>query len=252
MSDKKQLKELLSEWRDFYRYPGLQVQANGCAVRNVGKDFMDRIKRPARYYKIQKDDHGRKFIYIKPNGFNEKLYVDVLVATCFCPRTGDYIGHKDGNISNDCRFNLEWVDRNTYRQKYHSNKMIVHNNENFIWWKDDWYISEKGKLLKDGVLYDKYRTSIYDGDLDLERAIWAYVSEGTRLFIEDGVEEVWNKVILHIDGDYGNWDDTNLKSADLQSPEAQDLKMYRKAWLRQENRRFYEEKFHEPMPSCLE
>ena len=98
---------------------------------------------------------------------------------------------------------------------------LQQNGEIFAWWMKDFYISEKGHLLVDDWVYDSdyYLTGIYDSDLDLRRAVRAYIAwnDDERIFIEDGVKGVWNKVILHIDGDYGNWQESNLKPVDVDS-----------------------------------
>jgi hypothetical protein len=50
------------------------------------------------------------------NGKNKKVYVHVLVATLFKPRTDDLsiqkeVNHKDGNKKNNHADNLEWITR---------------------------------------------------------------------------------------------------------------------------------------------
>ena len=101
---------------------------------------------------------------------------------------------------------------------------------------------------------DYYLTGIYDSDLDLRRAVRAYIAwnDDERIFIEDGVKGVWNKVILHIDGDYGKWQESNLKPVDVDSPEACQIDESWKKWRLKENRRFYEARYNEPMPQFLE
>lgn len=242
------------EWRDYYEYPGLQVRRDGEVIRYIEKNNLGIQKRPPRYYTIKKESSGRRYINIKPNGQNQKLYVDVMVATCFCYRApGPYVAHKDGNIYNDCSYNLEWVDATTYRNKYHPERKIKHNGEDFIWWQRNIYISETGKLLIEGILYNSIHTSFYDSDLDLKRAVPAYIHyDSKRVFIEDGIKEVWNKVILHIDGDFGNWQDSNLKLVDINSPEACQRDESWKIWRLKEDRRFYEERDKKPMPQFLE
>lgn len=249
---------LKDEWRVLKMHVELEIKGDGSAIRSR-KTPTNRNHSITYYnYKIKNDIFGRRYIKVCPNGKNTTLFVDELVATCFCnpnPKL-EYIAHKDGDIANDCFDNLEWVDWDTYLYKYHRNKTRQQNGEIFAWWMKDFYISEKGHLLVDDWVYDSdyYLTGIYDSDLDLRRAVRAYIAwnDDERIFIEDGVKGVWNKVILHIDGDYGNWQESNLKPVDVDSPEACQIDESWKKWRLKENRRFYEARYNEPMPQFLE
>lgn len=242
----------LNEWRDYKGLVELQIKGDGSEVRAI-KNLQNK---PLYYnYKIQKDMFGRRFIKVKHNGEFKTLYVDELVATCCCnPNpTLKYIGHKDGDISNDSYDNLQWVDWNTYLYKFHCNKTKLHNGEIFAWWRYNWYVSEKGYMLIDDRLYNNIYTNMYDSDVDFWRVVHPFIPYNDRnIHIEDGVKAVWNKVILHIDGDFSNWKDTNLKIVDADDPEAKDYDNLWDDWKSKEGIRLFKEKYpNDPIPSFL-
>ena len=250
-------KELNQEWRNVPDYPELQVRGDGKAVRSV-KSLSGSAQKVQYYnYTIKQTSFGRAYIIRKPKGGEETLYVDELVASCFCPQKSgcSFVAHKDYDITNNHYDNLEWVNKNDYVSKYHLNRIKEVNGERFAWWKNNWYISEKGHMLIDGTLYAnaKVYTSLYDSDLDLWRIISPYIScNGNRIFIEEGVKAVWNKEILHIDGDFNNWQETNLKIVDTDSPEAKNNDVAWENWRKQENIRLFKERHpNEPYPSFL-
>lgn len=252
-------KVLNQQWRDIPNYPGLQVREDGNAVRAI-KSSPKSSGETLRYYNyaIKQDVFGRSFIKRKPNGVDQTLYVDELVAFGFCPQKSgcSYIAHKDFNIANNNFTNLEWVNRDDYYFKYHQNRVKVEYGETFVWWKNNWYISEIGHLLIDGWLYgEKYiYTNVYDYDVDFRRATHAFVPYNYDVYIhiEDGVKTVWNKVILHKDGDYGNWQESNLKAIDCCAPEAQDYEKLWTEWKRKEDIRLFQERFpNNPIPSFI-
>lgn len=250
--------EKFNEFRDVLNHPGLQVRGDGMAVRSV-KSLSGSAQKVQYYnYTIKQTSFGRAYIKRKPKGEKEEiLYVDQLVASCFCPQKSGCpcVAHKDFDITNNHYNNLEWVNKNDYVSKYHYNRIEDVNGERFAWWKNNLYISEKGHVLIDGILYTnaKVYTSLYDSDLDLWRVIPAYIScNGNRIFIEEGVKAVWNKEILHIDGDFNNWQETNLKIVDTDSPEAKNNNEAWENWRKQENIRLFKERHpNDPYPSFL-
>ena len=63
---------------------------------------------------------------------------------------------------------------------------------------------------------------------------------------------MWNKVILHKDGDYGNWQETNLKAVESNAPEAQYHEKLWTEWKRKEDIRLFQERFpNDPIPSFI-
>ena len=73
-----------------------------------------------------------------------------------------------------------------------------------------------------------------------------------HIHIEDGVKAVWNKVILHKDGNYGNWQESNLKAIDPDAPEAKDHEKLWAEWKRIEDIRLFHERFpNDPIPSFI-
>ena len=253
------MKEVLNQqWRDVPNYPDLQVKEDGKAVRAIKSLYGSTQKNPRYYnYSIKQDTFGRAYIKRKPNGADQVLFVDELVADSFCPQKSGcfYIAHKDFDITNNHYDNLEWVNRDDYFSKYHQNRIKVKYGERFAWWKNNWYISEIGHLLIDGWLYgEKYIfTNIDDYDVGFRRATHAFIPYGDEhIHIEDGVKTVWNKVILHKDGDYGNWQETNLKAVESNAPEAQYHEKLWTEWKRKEDIRLFQERFpNDPIPSFI-
>ena len=249
----------LKEWRDYNGIVKLQIKGDGSEVRAIKISPGNTTRAPQYYnYKIRKDNFGRRLIIVVPERKAMTLYVDELVATCFCDSSLEhkYIGHKDGDIANDSYDNLEWTDWNTYLYKYHRNKIKRYDGETFAWWKNNWYISEIGHLLIDGELYDENNiyTNIDDYDVGFRISTHAFVpyDDYEYIYIEEGVKAVWNKVIIHIDGDYGNWQKTNLKIVEPNAPEAQDLEKLWAEWKKKEDIRLFQERFpNDPIPSFI-
>ena len=114
-------KELNQEWRNVPDYPELQVRGDGKAVRSV-KSLSGSAQKVQYYnYTIKQTSFGRAYIIRKPKGGEETLYVDELVASCFCPQKSGcpFVAHKDYDITNNHYDNLEWVNKNDYVSKYH-------------------------------------------------------------------------------------------------------------------------------------
>ena len=252
-------KVLKLQWRDIPNYPDLQVREDGMAVRRVKSSDRSLQKSPKFYnYTIKKDAFGRAYIKKRTNGVDQVLFVDELVALSFCPQKSGcpYIAHKDFDIENNHYINLEWVNSNDYFSKYHQNRIKVEYGETFAWWKNNWYISEIGHLLIEGWLYDEksINTNIDDYDVGFRRAIHAFVpyNDEERIFIEEGVKTVWDKVILHKDGNYGNWQESNIEAIDSNDPQAQGIDAMWKNWKENEDKQLYWERYPGmPLPSFL-
>ena len=117
--------EKLNEFRDVPSYPGLQVRGDGKAVRAV-KSSSGSVQKVQYYnYTIKQTSFGRSYIKRRPKGEEEILYVDELVASCFCPlKSGcPRVAHKDFDITNNHYDNLEWVNENDFVSKYHYNRI---------------------------------------------------------------------------------------------------------------------------------
>ena len=250
--------EKFNEFREVPNYPGLQVRGDGKAVRAVKSSSGSAQKVQYYDYTIKQTSFDRAYIIRKPKGGEETLYVDELVASCFCPQKSGcpFVAHKDYDITNNHYDNLEWVNKNDFVSKYHYNRIKDEYGERFAWWKNNWYISEIGHLLIDGWLYDEKDTytNVDDYDVGFRRATHAFVPYNDDEFIriEEGVKAVWNKVILHIDGDYGNWQESNLKAVDSNDPKAQNYDAMWMVWKKEEDKRLFWERFPNcPLPSFL-
>lgn len=246
----------LKEWRSTkVLYGAITVEVQGFG--NVKRRYADRgiLQLPSYHHLVKKLDvkTGRNQVMVKDEkGIIYRLFVDELVARCFCYNPyghGGYVRHKDGNLQNDLLFNLEWVDAKTYRGLQ---APIFHQNVEYRWWKENIYVSKTGSMLIDGVIYNRISNVIYDSDLDLDRIIRSYIHyNGHREFVDDAIRETWEKEVVHIDGDFSNWAPDNLKLVELGSQEAVDNKEKWIDWQDSENAKLYEKKFHEPMRDFL-
>lgn len=218
--------EKLNEWKPFNKIPGLEVSGSGKVRRNYGKNI---LFPDIKNLHVKSDEHGRHYIKIKEGIF----FVDVLVATCFYHKQLDqnFVEHKDGNIGHDFYYNLQWVDRKTYYSKHRQlvNKTI--DGEEYLWYTKNVYISEKGKVLLNDEIASP-RECAFDPDIDRTFASRSYVLEGcsTRCYIDDMMATVWGKVIVHKDGDYSNWDDSNIEAVDISTPEAEERNKQFEEW----------------------
>lgn len=218
--------EKLNEWRSFHKVPGLEISGSG----KVRKDYSKNPLSPnIKYLQIKSDESGRHYIQIKEGRF----FVDELVATCFCHKqlNKNFVEHKDGNIAHDFYYNLQWVDRETYYQKHRQQGSKTIDGEEFLWYKKDVYVSERGKVLLNGQIASP-RECAFDPDIDRMFASRSYVLEccSTRYYIDDMMKDVWDKVIVHKDGDYSNWEESNLDTVDIGTPEAKEREKQFEEW----------------------
>ena len=249
------ISEKLKEWRStkvLYGKISVDVQGFG----NVRRVYTDRgpLQVSSYHYLTKKLDikTGRNYVMVRDAKDNShRLFVDELVARCFCykPYGCDYVRHKDGNLQNDLRFNLEWVDAKTYRGLQ---APIFHQNVEYRWWKENIYVSKIGSMLIDGVIYNRISNVIYDSDLDLDRIIRSYIDyNGHRVLVEHAIRETWDKEVIHIDGDFSNWKSENLMLVDIGSQEALDNQEKWIDWQDCGNAKIFEKKHHEPMRDFL-
>lgn len=91
----------MEHWANVEQYEGLYVISDHGRVKNVvtGK-VLSPVNNGKGYYKVElfKDRIGKR------------LYIHRMVAEAFLPRSNKKeVNHKDGNPSNNCVTNLEWV-----------------------------------------------------------------------------------------------------------------------------------------------
>lgn len=150
------------------------------------------------------------------------------VVTCFCvPKPNDgkryVINHKDGNISNCHRYNLEWkLDH--YNPTTADSIPLKYGKEKFTV-KKDGTVWIKGKQEK---VYDY----IYDPDVDLHACISPHLKFGQMNEIHVDMDEIMKKagyvngddavlnhpVILHRDHDRMNFASDNLEWVESDDP----------------------------------
>ena len=222
--------------RPYYKVWGIAVSEDGKTVlRHYEKDFGSSIlpQRPAKRLSVQTDKNGECYVNTQDKG---RLYVAVMVAACFCPPCPapqqDYeLCHKDGNQSNCHYKNLEW------RKKTPIPKVTIHTTAQSV------KLSNGLTVHRNGTVYDKKQklpleNSIYDPDTDLFWSIQPKVSyyrpnkwkkeERLKAIMDDLMaaagyvaEEKYqfqNPVILHLDGNWLNFDSSNLEWCDASDP----------------------------------
>lgn len=197
---------------------GIYVSKDGKTIYNL----QDNTSYP-HYYKPHPDKEGR--LYITNDG--DRLYVDEMVATCYCHKPKDgrkyKLIHKDGNMANNLCSNLEW-------QYVPPTPYTVNMNP-------ECNIGSL-KIKSDGTVYDgrnilTVHNELYDSDTDLFVTIRPHVSyNGKRVFMDDLVEKaqfvhgdkdtITNPHILHKDHDPMNYNRDNLEWVEKDSKEYQD------------------------------
>ena len=204
---------------------GLEVSYDGKSAR---RENTNKTGYKYHYLKIQTDKEGNKFVRVDEG----KLFVDVLVATCYCYCPPDYsrdtcrVIHKDGDKANCHRYNLQWVTPPEYRKIHlpEATQIDKSTGEKWVWAMYDMYVSEKGNV-KIGDKVEKIEHLVSDSDLGCWRCVMPYVTsdEARRRFhVEELVADVFcpkptdiaNPVLLHIDNDMMNNEASNLKWVD--------------------------------------
>ena len=119
---------------------------------HVERDYFDKNANELKTYepKIYENKYGQRLICLKEHG---DIMIAELVISCYCapkPKDGkDYeIEHIDGDLSNDHRNNLRWVEATP---EYLTKKKVMLNNI-LINKKKQWYKDRKIKVLKDGTI----------------------------------------------------------------------------------------------------
>lgn len=98
-------KNLLIEWRDLEGYEGVYKMSSIGEIRRVDKFA---YKSP----KTKFNSYGREKVQIGLKFKREHCFIDILVAKAFIPNPNNYlyVRHIDGDISNSCASNLEWME----------------------------------------------------------------------------------------------------------------------------------------------
>lgn len=95
-------------WKDIEGYEGLYQVSNTGKVRSLHWNRSSYAKELTQY-----DQNGYKLVTIRRNKRGKNFLVHRLVAKAFIenPNGYDEVNHIDGNKSNNCVMNLEWLSR---------------------------------------------------------------------------------------------------------------------------------------------
>ena len=107
------------EWRDIVGYEGLYQ------ISNFGRIKSFHYKNPS-VLRVSISNSGYKRLVLSKNGKYESVCIHVLVAKAFIPNLENKreVNHKDGDKSNNCVDNLEWVTRSENMKHAHKNKLL--------------------------------------------------------------------------------------------------------------------------------
>lgn len=210
-----------------------KITEDGLYVEKEYTDHNDGDKKKIYHPTIYTDRNGLRYITNKQLG---NLYIQDLVADCFCPPKpddeGDYvIVHKDGRPWNDNYRNLCWEERaKAYPDKDASHEKSVSLKNGFVV-KRNGTIYRNGKKLQifcslpdrdlgmivpvsPRVEYEVERWNRYyteHVDVDILMAEAGYVKGNSMRFR--------NPVILHRNGDWMDFRSENLEWTDRSDPE---------------------------------
>lgn len=211
---------------------------------HVERDYFDKDSNQLKTYQppICEDKYGRRFIYLKKYG---EITIAELVISCYCapkPKDGKVyeIEHIDGDLSNDHRNNLRWVEATP---DYIAKKSALLDNILYMR-KMDRYKSLKIKVKEDGTIFQgksilTLHYHFYDSDLDwhyhLRRAQVEYIfknSYGRREKASIYTDDLMNDfglvtgdktqfvkpVVLHVNNDFLDFSPGNLEWCDANDP----------------------------------
>lgn len=211
---------------------------------HVERDYFDKDSNQIKTYQptICEDKYGRRFIYLKKYG---EIKIAELVISCYCaPKPNDgkvyEIDHIDGDLSNDHRNNLRWVEATP---DYIARKSVLLDNI-LMSSKMNMYKSLKIKVLKDGTILQgktilKPHYHFYDSDLD-----WHYHSMSAKVdytyqnvygrresasiytddlmndfgFVSGNKTQFQNPVVLHTNNDFLDFTPGNLEWCESTAP----------------------------------
>lgn len=208
----------MSRKRNYYAVPGLIVYDSGDTIEREYKQKNPSYPNYPRKLAIRMEQNGRKYVVTNDKG---KLYVDVLVATCFChkPVGANAVFYKDGNYGNTCYSNLSWGV-----EDLPDGTRAIGNG---------YSVSKDGKVLKDGkeVVVLDY---LYDPDQDRHVAINPHFRDSNSKIrdVDEVIARAYLPIpagiktpkILHKDLDYANSKLSNLQWIEESSPEYQEYK----------------------------
>lgn len=211
---------------------------------HVERDYFDTKAQTIKTYNptIHNDRYGRRFISLKNYG---DILIAELVASCYCapkPKDGkEYeVEHIDGNLSNDHRNNLRWVE---VTPTYLAQKTVCLAKALKLQ-KMNWYKSLKITVLKDGTILQGKSTltsrhHLYDSDIDwhyhwpIANVEYSFTNrygkfETGRInidslmndfgFVSGDKIQFQNPVVLHLNNDFLDFTPGNLEWCDINDP----------------------------------
>jgi hypothetical protein len=105
-------------WRDIPGYEGLYQASNKGAIKRVARTIYYPTHRFTKQRRVgdmimkqKKTPHGYMYMKLYKDGKAKDVFVHRLIAWTFLPPVEgkNYIDHLDGNKTNNCVDNLEWV-----------------------------------------------------------------------------------------------------------------------------------------------
>lgn len=205
----------------FYRAGSIWVSSDGTVA-----GMSDR-KNHIKNLPIKTDDIG-KFVEHEWYGRGN---IDEAVITCFCPpapKDGKryVIRHKDGDMSNCDKFNLEWTPYHYHHTDTDKVKLNILGTT---------YTVCRDGTIKRGSSVEAFHDNMFDPDMGLECCLDTYLSVPRKKSIHDEkvyIDEIMkdagyvqgddagliNPVILHIDEDWKNFSSENLEWTEKDDP----------------------------------
>lgn len=154
-------------WKDVTGYEGLYQVSNTGHVKSLKRTI---IRNNGRTLAVKEkilgvfpDGRGYSIVFLSKNGETKHFFMHRLVAEKFIPNTENkpQVNHIDGNKTNNCVENLEWVTGS--ENMYHSYKIGLHKRLSPPKGKDSPYAKAIIQLDRDGKEINRF-SSIKDAE----------------------------------------------------------------------------------------
>lgn len=205
----------------FYRAGYIWISSDGMVAGM--SDKKDHIKP----LKINADSNGKYVIH----DWYGKVDIDKAVITCYCspyPQDGKryIIHHKDGNLLNCDRSNLEWAPYHYQHATSDTVEMVLNDIK---------YKVCRDGTVKKGRQTEMFHDNLFDHDMGLECCIETYLRvpregswRGDYVHVDDIMKDagfvqgddadLMKPVILHRDGNWKNFSSENLEWVEATDP----------------------------------
>lgn len=127
---------------------------------SVSNEGMVRNDRTGRILKGRVLPTG--YVYVRLNPVKKNFYIHRLVATCFIenPNANAEVNHIDGNKSNNCVDNLEWVTKS--ENNIHKYRTLNFKNENLFKSRRRKVICEETGIVYESLVAAQRETGVLD------------------------------------------------------------------------------------------